>query len=369
MLLIITIIVAFALYWLQSFVYEKYWNKGLDVKISFEQEDCTEGSKNVMVETITNNKRLPLPLLHVKFNMPKSFLFKNEDNSSVTDYYYRDDVFSIMGYQSVTRKLTFTCSKRGCFYMNDTNLVSNDLFLQKTFNANIVNQNILHVYPAKVDVSLFDIPFNTITGNFATQKNLVEDPFEFRGIREYQPYDSIHNINWKSTARTNILQVNTFFMTSSQEVSILLNLDTHIYTKNERLVEASIRIASSLAERFIRAGIPVSLESNGIDLFTNQRIFQPAGQGQSHMAAIDNSLSRINTDIDNADFLTVIKSIFINADKNSYYIFISNSRHEDLTDYYMSLKEQGICSYFIIPEYASCEIKNTAKDMIKWEVE
>lgn len=369
MLLIIILIGASVLYYAQGIIYKKYWNKGLDVKIWFEQDNCTEGSRNTLIEVITNNKRLPLPLLHVKFNTPKSFLFKNEDNTSVTDYYYRDDVFSIMGNQSVTRKLQFTCSKRGCYYMNDTNLVSNDLFLQKTFNANVLNKSILHVYPSKVDVSIFDIPFNTITGRFATQKTLVEDPFEFRGIREYQPYDGIHNINWKSTARTNTLQVNTFFMTSSQKVIILLNLNTHIYTKNDKLVESSIRIASSLAERFIRAGIPVSLESNGLDVFTKERIFQPAGQGQSHMAAIDNSLSRIDINADNADFINVTKGIFKTSDKNSYYIFISNSRHEDLTDYYTSLKEQGISSYFIVPEYSSCEIQNPIPDMIKWEVE
>lgn len=276
MLLIITIIGVLILYRIQSVVYEKYWSKNLDVKISFEEDHCIEGNRNTLIEVITNNKKLPLPLLHVKFSTPKSFLFKNEENSSVTDFYYRDDVFSVMGHQSITRKLIFTCSKRGCYYMNDTNLVSNDLFLQKTFNTSISNRSILHVYPSKVDVSAFDIPFHTITGSFATQKNLVEDPFEFRGIREYQPYDNIHNINWKSTARTNTLQVNTYFMTSSQEVVILLNLDTHIYTKNDRLIESSIRIASSLAERFISAGIPVSLESNGIDLFTKERIFQPS---------------------------------------------------------------------------------------------
>lgn len=369
MLLIIILIGILILYYLQETIYKKYWNRGLDVKISFELPNCTEGSRNTLIEVITNNKRLPLPLLHVKFNTPKSFLFRHEDNSSVTDYYYRDDVFSIMGYQSITRRLQFTCSRRGCFYMNDTNLVSNDLFLQKTFNSNMQNPSILHVYPAKVDVSVFDIPFNTITGRFATQKTLVEDPFEFRGIREYQPYDSIHNINWKSTARTGNLQVNTFFMTSSQAVAILLNLDTHIYTPSERLVESSIRIASSLAERFIRAGIPVSLETNGMDVFTKERVFQPSGQGQSHMDAIDNSLSRIDTSAANADFVNTVKEILKSTDKNSYYIFISNSRHEDLAGYYTSMKEQGICCYFIVPEYSSCVVNGMLPDMIKWEVE
>ncbi len=369
MILIITLAGALLLYILQGIIYEKYWDKNLDVSVSFKNNNCVEGEHNTLVEVITNNKRLPLPVLHVKINTPRTFLFKNESNTSVTDFYYRDDMFSIMGHQVITRTLDFECSKRGCYYMKDTSLVSNDLFLQKTFNKSIQNSGILHVYPAKVDISRFSIPFNTITGNFATQKTLVEDPFEFRGIRQYQSYDSIHSINWKSSARTGTLQVNTFFMTSSQDVTILLNLDTHIYTKNNKLIESAIRIASSLAENFIRCNIPVCMETNGIDIFTNGRIFQPSGQGYAHMSAIDNALSRIDTDKENIDFMNVMENIFKSANENSYYIIISNNRHEDLTDYYLSLKSRGLSCYFIVPEYASFEVDENIPDMIKWELE
>lgn len=369
MLLIIALIGALLIYWFQGILYHRFWNRNLNVQISFKNTDCIEGEENILIEEITNRKTLPLPLLHVKFNTPKSFLFKNEDNSSVTDYYYRDDTFSIMGHESITRSLIFNCSKRGCFYMNDTSLVTNDLFLQKTFNMKISNQNVIHVYPKKIDVSAFEIPFKTITGSFATQKTLVEDPFEFRGIREYQPYDSIHNINWKSSARTDKLQVNNFFMTSSQAVAILLNLDTHLYTKKEILIESGIRIASSLAERFICAGIPVSLESNGIDSFTNERIFQSAGQGQSHMLALDNALSRINTNADNTDFLTLLKNVFQNTDNYTYYIIISNNHSSDLVSYYNSIKEIGINCYYVIPEQQCVDINENIPDMIKWNID
>lgn len=368
MILIITLAGALILYILQGVIYEKYWDKNLNIHVSFKNNHCIEGEQNSLIEVITNNKRLPIPVLHVKINTPRSFLFKNEHGTSITDFYYRDDMFSVMGHQIITRNLDFVCSKRGCYYMKDTSLVSNDLFLQKTFNKSIPNNSILHVYPSKVDISQFQIPFNTITGSFATQKTLIEDPFEFRGIRQYEPFDSIHSINWKSSARTGTLQVNTFFMTSSQDVTILLNLDTHIYTKNDNLIESAIRIASSLAENFVKCGIPVSLETNGIDIFTDERIFQPAGSGYAHMSAIDNALSRIDTVKENIDFLDVIKNIFKLPNENSYYIIISNSHHEDLTDYYLSIKNQGLNCYFIIPEYPSFEINESIPDIIKWEL-
>ncbi len=379
MLLILAIACALVLYWLQSFIYARYWNRHLNVKIHFEHKECIEGESNTLIEIITNNKSLPLPMLHVKLNTPRTFLFKNEENSSVTDYYYRDDVFSVMGNQQITRNLNFMCSRRGCYYMNDLSLVCYDLFMQKTFNDNAPNSNIIYVYPAKIDVSAFDIPFNTITGSYATQRTLVEDPFEFRGIRPYQPYDNIRNINWKSSARNNILQVNTFFMTSSQTVHILLNLDTHLYSKSEILVETAIRIASSLSEKFIRTEIPVSVTSNGIDRYTGSNIYQPAGQGNEHMKAIDISLARIDTSCDNSSFVSILRDTLEHSDNYSYYIIISNSRTPELVKCYNELTGQGISCYFIVPEYKDVNIEKdfmaeniSVTDMsgiIKWEVE
>lgn len=368
MLLLATILCAFLLYQAQGFIYQKMWSKHLDITISFDKENCGEGENNTLTEVITNNKWIPIPVLHVKFNTPKSFLFKREENTSVTDYYYRDDIFSVMGHQEITRRLPFTCSKRGCYCLNDTNIVSGDLFLQKTFHSNIKNTCILHVYPAKIDISQFRVPFNTITGNVATMKTLIEDPFEFRGIREYMPYDSMRSINWKSSARTGNLQVNTYHMTSSQEVYIFLNLDTHIYSKNEKIVETCIRIASSLSLHFINAGIPVGLETNGTDKFTKERIFKESGRGIEHMSAIDRSLSRIDTDLENTDFLAVVKNAMKRPNKNAYYIFVSNNRHNELLDYYGHLKNQQLSCYFIVPEYASSPISEEAKDMMKWNV-
>ena len=128
------------------------------------------GEENELKEVITNDKFLPIPMLHVKFDTPKSFVFENECNSSISDNYYRDDVFTVMGHQSVTRTLKFTCAKRGCFYMHDTNITSSDLFMKLTLTGKCTNHAVINVFPRKVDLAFFDIPFKTITGNFVTQK-------------------------------------------------------------------------------------------------------------------------------------------------------------------------------------------------------
>ena len=369
MILLVVFICAFFFLWVQGFLFKKYWSRNLDVTISIKNTECTAGEENILTEVITNNKCLPLPLLHVKFNTPKSFRFENEENSSVTDFYYRDDIFAIMGHQSITRNLKFTCESRGCYYLRDTGITSTDLFMRLTFTDKRTNNIVIHVYPKKVNLDFFEIPFETITGSFATQKNLIEDPFEFRGIREYQPFDSMHNINWKSSAKNDLLQVNTYFMTSSQEVRSLLNLDTHLYSRDDKLLEKIISLASSLAEKFISAGIPTALDSNAVDLYTHERLNRLSGSGINHMVSIDTALARIDTHGKHKEFITVLKENFECIQKNAYYIIISNNRQKDILDYYNKIKETAVSCYFIIPELKQFNIELSDPGLIKWDIE
>lgn len=369
MILIVAFLCVFILLWIQRYIYSKYWNHNLDVKISYQNYDCVAGEDNELKEVIINNKSLPLPMLHVKFDTPKSFIFENESNSSISDNYYRDDVFTIMGHQSVTRTLKFKCTRRGCFYMHDTNITSSDLFLRLTLTDRRNNPAVIHVFPAKVDLSFFDIPFNTITGSFVTQRTLIEDPFEFKGIREYQPYDGMKKINYKSSAKHNSLQVNTFFMTSSQEVHILLNLDSQTYSRDDRMTESIISLASSIAERFIRHGIPVAITTNGMDTFTGEQILREAGGGTNHMLSIDTALARIDTHADNIKFNNILSDCFYNINEQTYYIIISNERSQDIINIYEAAKQNGASSYYIIPELKQFPVNESISDMIKWDID
>lgn len=369
MILLVAFICALFLIWLQRQIYAKYWNSNLDVKITYKSVDCIAGEENELVEIITNNKRLPLPVLHVKFDTPKSFIFENEDNSSITDYYYRDDVFTILGNQSVKRTLKFKCSNRGCFYMRDVSITSSDLFLQLILTDRRKNSAVIHVFPKKIDTSAFDIPFNTITGSIVTNKTLVEDPFEFKGIRNYQPFDSMKNINWKSSAKNNELMVNTFFMTASPNVKILLNLDTHLYTRDERLLEIIISIASSLAERLINAGIPVGIITNGQDIYTKDQILRHSGNGANHMLILDKDLARLDIHGNLFDFSSILKKEMTVSKENTYYIIISNNRSSEIVSQYNNSRDMGISSFFIIPEMKNVEITEVIPEMIKWDIE
>ena len=64
-------IIAFFLVVLQMLLYKKYWAKNLYVSVSFRQDAIYEGDEGEIVEVIENRKRLPLPILKVKFQTSK----------------------------------------------------------------------------------------------------------------------------------------------------------------------------------------------------------------------------------------------------------------------------------------------------------
>lgn len=375
MRLVIALVCMYVLFRLQAVLYQITWKKGFHVDLSFGSNVCQEGDTNVLTEIVTNDKLLPLPMVHVKFSTPRTFVFDDEENSSVSDYYYRDDVFTILSRQTIRRELTFTCTSRGCYYMQDLSVITSDLLMQSVLTAKIPNSQVIHVYPKKLSMKPFEIPFQTIMGDFITQKHIVDDPFEFRGIREYQTSDTMRSINWKSSAKLGKLQVNTFFTTASQEVVLFLNLDSEIYSRNCRLQETSIQIASTLASQFISNRIPVALETNGHDLFTKEQICQKSGSGADHMEAIDHSLSRIDLSLPYSNYIDMIHHYFDSKiagqalNQNAYYIFISTYRHEDMLEYYGTLKSAGLACYYIVPEYKIISVETPLPDMLKWDVE
>lgn len=256
--------------------------------------------------------------------------------------------------------------------MHDTTLVSSDLFLRSKLSAKRKNENVIHVFPRKVNVDFFEVPYKTITGAYATNKTLVEDPFEFRGIRQYQPYDSIRHINWKSSAKNNELNVNTYFMTSSQDVMVLLNMDTHIYSQSERLIEDMISVTSTICEMLIGDGVPVGLITNGKDIYTKEKLVRESGSGVKHMVSIDTALARIDAHGDNLNFADILTETFMPKDKdinrNTYYIIVSNARNKEILDVYNESKDRGILSFFIIPEFAQYPVEEVIPDMVQWKI-
>lgn len=367
MKLLIAIIIVSILYNIQSSLYRKYWRLGLNVTLSFSRETANIGEKLILTEVIENKKSLPLPILHVKFRTSRTFFFEDSENSKTTDHYYRNDVFSILGKQKVTRILPFTAAHRGYFPITELHITSRNLFLTASFADILPNQTALYVLPSRLSLIHFQAMHEQILGDFHTQRQGFEDPFAFYGIRQYQPYDTMHTINWKATAHTGNLMVNQFQPSTSNEVRIFLNLTPYMKSCAEGLFEHAINITNTIGTSFIEDEVDVSLCTNAYDILTKEQPYLPAGHSADHKLNLSRMLSRIDIKQTCSDFMEVLTGFIKKENHPISYILISTYRDDAILSYFESHAEHDHM-YWIIPEYAYTDINYNNPHIIKWEV-
>lgn len=371
-ILLFTGLCAGILYLLQGWLYEYFWGKNLSADVVFTERAITEGEFGRIQETIINEKLLPLPMLRVKFEIDKSFEFEGEGNLSISDKCYKNDIFSIMLYQKITKTIPFRGTKRGYYSIEQMDLVSTDLFMTATLvGVKSVHTSLL-VYPKGVDIKRLLVPYRKLMGTLLTRRYAYEDPFEFRGIRSYQPFDSMRDINWKASAKTGELKVNMHDYTAKQEVFLLLNLETEAMLEYEKLKEESIRIVNSLAEWFLLQGIPVGVLSNGRDIETKKELHIMSGSGNSHITIIREQLARLDLSQKCQEYGKILKEQFDTKEKDILYILISTSQREQVQKEFNKLCEKSKGSMWILPLYSDMKerlIDCPLAECYRWEVE
>ncbi len=82
---------------------------------------------------------------------------------------------------------------------------------------------------------------------------------EFFGVREYQPGDSPHSINWRASARyTDTLYANEYQQDRVADVGIVLDgrMKTNEFARGHSLFEYSVQAAASIADALLNQGKP-----------------------------------------------------------------------------------------------------------------
>lgn len=290
------LVVALLLYLGQKTIYQKVWHKNLRVRLSFQEEGIWEGQESTLSEIIENQKKLPLTMLKVKFQTDRHLLFADTKGSRTTDKFYRNDIFQIGALEKVTRVLRFTAGRRGYYTIAEADLVASDLFLTAQYTATAdIGHSSLYVYPKPFSHPEFRQSLKQLSGQVLAKRHLQEDPFEYRGIREYQPQDDLKSINWKSTARTGEFKVNQKNYTAEKSVRIFINLEDTGILKKEDCVEASLQIATALLLLFLEQGMQVAVYCNGVDVLHNEPCILEAGGGIRQREAVLRAFALIDT--------------------------------------------------------------------------
>ena len=353
MSLIGIILGAFLLFYLQDRLYCSFWDKNLSVSLEFSRKAAVEGEECELCERVENRKLLPLPALKVKFQVSRELQFEDEEGvSSVTDQYYRNDVLSVRPFMRHVRRLRFRCKKRGYYWINGLDVVAGTLFLSGELPRSLESETRLYVYPRLWRSPEFSRLLQRLNGEILSRRHMLEDPFEFRGIREYSPWDTMRDINWKATARTGDLKVNMKNYTAQKAVRIFVNLEDGAVMRHEELLEASIRMAAGAAADFLAQGIRTSVYTNGPDIVTGELVGMEAASASWHMETINRGLARIDLSKRAPSFVRSLKEAALGQNEAAgtlFTVFISSDAQEDFQELLEECVRQGTDFCWICP--------------------
>lgn len=315
---------------LWNLYYARHWSANLTVSLDFLQDFVYAGDRAEMTEQIENRKKLMLPIVEVGFHMDRNLSFHDCENTNVSDYAYKRDIFALLGMQRVTRKLSLDCMKRGYYRIDKSDLTTFSILHRRRFSVEVPANAALYVYAARTNVSDILVTCERLMGSLQCAKRLYEDPFAFSSIREYTITDPMNTINWKASARTGELMVNTFESTLTEKVMIYLDMEDRSILKYEHLTEDSVSVAASLAQRLIGRGMEVglcinaasgvnsSMEDNKQTTFT---YIEPAA-GKKQLNDIEQALSHCKSDDSVIPFTTLLASLI---PEDAVMIFISKN--------------------------------------------
>lgn len=342
-------LLSFLLFIVERKLYQKLWNRHLHVHLEFAQKSLFEGEKGTLSEMIENGKRLPLPMLKVKFQTDRNLAFSDTASSKVTDFYYRNDIFQVRGKERITRKLSFTALKRGYYRIRNIDLVAADLFLSTEYVESQTTNRYLYVYPKPSIPKELMQSLQQINGEILARRRFLEDPFEYRGIREYQPYDDMRSINWKASAKTGELKVNQKNYTSLQTIRIFFNIEDTGILKKEDAVEASLRIVAGLAAFYLNQGVHVSCFGNGKDIIHGMPTQIEAGAGAGQLQQIYQALARVDTSVKPFNFVHIFEQRLLQESAGTITMIVSPNAYGDFVSLLSRGKKQGLTCIWFYP--------------------
>lgn len=313
--------------------YSSRWSREVTVKLWFEADAVYAGQETKLYEVIENRKGMPIPVLEVGFHTRKELDFAGVENTSVSDYLYKRDVFSVLGRQKITRELPVKCTKRGRYLASDADITTHTLLYRKHYSRAVGTEAELYVYPQMTEVSEIVTMCERMLGTLQCARRLYEDPFAFRTIRNYTTDDPMKTINWKASAKTGSLMVNTYDSARSQKAMIFLDVADTGILKYEDLVEESIALAATLMRRLMRQNIEVGFAFNG----KGSEVFFPANN-RANRVVLERMLAEYDKEDGAEEFGQLVQKLFADTfskkplSEDTLLVFVTKNLDEMLLE-------------------------------------
>ncbi len=253
---------------LVSWVWQRYAFSGLEYRRSFSEHRAFVGETVEVTLTVTNRKILPLTRLRLIDHVSEQLVFTDLTlrTSALAGLAQIRHHFALSWFERVTRTYHLQCQQRGIYHFRNARAQTGDPFNFFTLEADIGVVDRLIIYPTVKPVTGLYLPDKEPFGPQVAERQLLQDPIYMRGVRPYQPEDSLRFVHWKATARMQELQVKIFEPTSVPNLMLFVNIST--FAKgwtgiDPVLLERVVSVAASICAYAVEARLLVGLSANG----------------------------------------------------------------------------------------------------------
>jgi uncharacterized protein (DUF58 family) len=316
----------------------------LAITRSHDQRVFLGESLTVEVE-VQNRGWLPVLWLHLSDTIPAGL-------GAGTTFRH---ILSLLPHERLELSYTLNSRRRGYYPFGPLVSRGGDLLGTKTYENRYEKDDFVIVYPRIVTLQELGFPSQSPSGNLPSRERLFEDPSRIRGVRDYQPGDSLKRMDWKTSARVGRLQVRRFEPAIALETAIFLNLSREDYPPTQRFVatELGIVVAASLAVHVVEKRQAVGLFSNGQDPLAEEMQTMPSvplRKGREHLMRLLDLLARIELPPENgvAPFLTTLGRRSLGLPWGSTVVVITALEAEGLLDTLLALRRRGMVVILVL---------------------
>ncbi|MBQ4610040.1 MAG: DUF58 domain-containing protein [Clostridia bacterium] len=266
---LVFVVVVLCVYMLTAFLLKHYALKGLVCTRAFSRPAFFEGEEGEMIEVVRNDRPMIIPWLRVESGVSPHIRFGRQENLDVSDRTHTCSLFSLMPYQQIRRRHRVAFLRRGEYDLGSASLTAGDLLgLSEVHRHQDMRVPVL-VYPRLLEGEDMPAPLMRLMNETVTRRQLLSDPFLFRGIRPYQFGDPVRDIHWPATARTGEAQIRLHDHTARTQLLVIINAQLREDQWGDRLmdyeedaIERLISMAATLCMQALSSGCSAGFAAN-----------------------------------------------------------------------------------------------------------
>ena len=171
-------------------IYLRCWDKKLTYECRFSTDEAFEGDEIELVETVTNNKWLPIPWAKTEISTSKWLDYAGSQSVVTDQTRFVPSFFVLKSHHRVVRRWKVKCLRRGVFGVGKITIVATDLLGRESLSMPVSVRAEVTVLPKPLDSEVLALTPSGLNGETVVRRRLVTDPFFVSGVREYTRFDS-----------------------------------------------------------------------------------------------------------------------------------------------------------------------------------